>query len=120
MFWQASGRDSQDLRCFSLVLAPSRLCRQLHVVRTIEHERPSLQQIANWRNLPGVVHWGLHVVVPRASNFYEGLLFFLFFVVVLPTRLSARCLLSSRHDTAFIRSCLLLPPGFIDTREAGI
>ena len=41
-------------------------------------------------------------------------------LVVLPTRLSARCLLSSRPDTAFIRSCLLLPPGFSDTSEAGI
>ena len=43
-----------------------------------------------------------------------------FFVVVLPTRLSARCLLSSRLYTASFRSCLLLPPGFLDTREAGI
>ena len=34
--------------------------------------------------------------------------------------LSARCLPSSRPDTALIRSCLLLPPGFFDTREAGI
>ena len=81
----------------------------LHVVRSIKHERPSLQQMAKWRNLPGVVHWGLHVVVPRASNFFEGLLVLFFLVVVLPTRLSARCLLSSRPDTAFIRSCLLLP-----------
>ena len=60
--------------------------------------------------------------LPRACNFFEGLLFlhFLGLVVVLPTRLSARSLLSSRPDTAFIRSCLLLPPGFFDTREAGI
>ena len=34
--------------------------------------------------------------------------------------LSARCLLSSWPDTASICSCLLLPPGFLDTREAGI
>ena len=34
--------------------------------------------------------------------------------------LSARCHLSSRPDTASIRSCLLLPPGFFDTREAGV
>ena len=27
---------------------------------------------------------------------------------------------SSRPDTASFRSCLLLPPGFLDTREAGI
>ena len=32
--------------------------------------------MAKWRNLPGVVHWSLHVAVPRASNFYEGLLLF--------------------------------------------
>ena len=41
-----------------------------------------------------------------------------FCAIVLPTRLSARCLQSSRLDTASIRSCLLLPPGFLDTREA--
>ena len=110
------GRDSQDLRCFSLVLATSRLWRQLHVVRTIKHERPSLQQMAKWRKLPFGVHWGLHVVVPRVHGFYERLISFF---VLLPTRLSARCLLSSRPDTASIRSCLLLPPGFFDTREAG-
>ena len=51
-------------------------------------------------------------------GFCEGL--FLLFLVVLPTRLSARCFPSSRPDTASIRSCLLLPPGFFDTREAGI
>ena len=34
--------------------------------------------------------------------------------------LSARCFPSFRPDTASIRSCLLLPPGFLDTREAGI
>ena len=42
------------------------------------------------------------------------------FIFVLRTRLSARFLLSSRPDTASFRSCLLLPPGFLDTREAGI
>ena len=87
-------------------------------VPLIKHERPSLQQMAKWRNLPRVIHWSLHVVVPRVPDFYEGLLSF--FLVVLPTRLSARCLLSSRPETASIRSCLLLPPGFLDTREACI
>ena len=82
------------------------------------YERPSLQQMAKWRNLPGVVHRGLHVVVPRVQGFYEGLLFLFF--CCLAHALSARCLLSSRPDTASIRSCLLLPPGFFDTREAGI
>ena len=33
--------------------------------------------------------------------------------------LSARCLPSSWPDTASFRSCLLMPPGFLDTREAG-
>ena len=42
-----------------------------------------------------------------------------FCAVVLLTRLSARCLPSSWPDTASIRSCLSLPPGFLDTREAG-
>ena len=45
---------------------------------------------------------------------------FFFFFVVLSTRLSARCLLSFRPDTASNRSCLLLRPGFFDTREGGI
>ena len=36
------------------------------------------------------------------------------------TLLSARCFLSSWHDTAPFRSCLQLPPGFLDTREAGM
>ena len=48
----------------------------MHVVRSIEHERPSLQQMAKWRNLPGVVHWGLHVVLPRVHGINEGLLSF--------------------------------------------
>ena len=61
MFSQASGRDSQDRRI-------------------IKHERSSLQQMAKWRNLPGVAHWGLHVVVPRASNSYDGLLSFFSFL----------------------------------------
>ena len=33
--------------------------------------------------------------------------------------LSARCFPSFRPDTASIRSCLSLPPGFLNTREAG-
>ena len=46
-----------------------------------KHERPSPQQMAKWRNLPGVDHWGLRLVVPRVGSFYEGLLSFF---VVLP------------------------------------
>ena len=42
------------------------------------------------------------------------------FFCCLAHALSAQCLLSSRPDTASIRSCLLLPPGFFDTREAGV
>ena len=55
--------------------------------------------MAKWRNLPGVVHWGHHVVLPRFQGFYEGLLFFSF--VVLPTHclLDVSCLvgLTLRH-----------------------
>ena len=45
----------------------------LHVVRSIKHERPSLQQMAKWRNLPSVVHWGLYIVLPRVHGFKEDL-----------------------------------------------
>ena len=69
-----------------------------------------------WRKLPGVVHWGLHVVVPCILVFFEGLLSLFF---CLAHALSSRCLWSSRPDTASIRSRLLLPPGFLDMREAG-
>ena len=41
-------------------------------------------------------------------------------VYLLVHALSARCFPSFRPDTASIRSCLLLPPGFLVTREAGI
>ena len=30
--------------------------------------------MAKWRNLPGVVHWGFHVVLPRVPGIKEGLL----------------------------------------------
>ena len=58
---------------------------------------------------------------PTCSWYQErfALSFCHFCAIVLPTRLSARCLPSSRPDTASIRSCLLLPPEFLDTREAG-
>ena len=59
-----------------LVLTTSRLWWQMHLVGFVMHERLSLQQMAKWRNLPGVVHWGLHVVVPRVHGFYGGLLLF--------------------------------------------
>ena len=49
----------------------------MHIVGSVQHERPSQQQMAKWRNLPGVVHWCFHVVVPHASNFFAGFLFFL-------------------------------------------
>ena len=63
---QTPGRDSWDLRCFSLVQTTSRLWRQLHVICSIKHG-----QMAKWRNLPGVVHWGLHVVLTRGP-WYQG------------------------------------------------
>ena len=43
MSLQTSGRDNQDLRCFSLVLTSPRFERQVHVVSSINHERPSQQ-----------------------------------------------------------------------------
>ena len=71
--------------------------------------------MVKWRNLPGVVHWGRHVVLPRIHGINEGLLSpsVPFSFIVLPTRLSARCHPSFRPGTASIRSCLLLPPGFL-------
>ena len=30
--------------------------------------------MAKWRNLPGVVHWGLHVVLPRVHGIKEHVL----------------------------------------------
>ena len=60
---------------------PFALCQQLLdcddkciFVGSVKHERPSLQQMAKWRNLPGVVHWGLHVVLPSVHGINEGLL----------------------------------------------
>ena len=52
--------------------------------------------------------------LPKAS----ALLIFL--SCCLAHALSARCFPSFRPDTASNCSCLLLPPGFLDTREAGI
>ena len=63
----------------------------MHVVRTIKHERPSLQQMAKWRNLPGVVHRGVHIVLPCCSCITEDFLsFFVTFVLVSCSRV---CLL---------------------------
>ena len=66
---------------------------------------------------------GFHVAVLRILVFFEGLLlslFFYVFFVVLPTR----CLLDvsplSGLTLRFRSGCLLLPQGFLDTREAGI
>ena len=42
-----------------------------------------------------------------------------FMFCCLPKRLSSRCFPSSWPDTASLRSCLLLPPGFLETLEAG-
>ena len=49
------------------------------------------------------------LLLPHVTEDRTVLLLFAPRAPVLPTRLSARCLLSSRPDTAFIRSCLLLP-----------
>ena len=75
----------------------------------------------HWRKLPGGVRRGFHVAVLRILVLFEGWLLSLFFCLCcLAHALSARCFPSFRPDTASIRSCLLLPPGFFDTREAGI
>ena len=121
MFSQAPRRDSQDLHCFSLVVVPSRWWRQLHVVRAIKYEWPSQKLLAKWRKLPGGVRRGFHVAVPRILILFEGLLLSVFlYFWCLAHALSARCFPSCRPDTASFRSCLLLPPGFLGTREAGI
>ncbi len=52
------------LAVFPTCFTTSRLRRQLYIVGSVKHERPSLQQMAKWRNLPGVVHCGLHFVLP--------------------------------------------------------
>ena len=75
-FSQVPGRDSQDLRSFSLVLTTSRLGRQMHVVGSVKHERPSLQQMAKWRNLPGVVHWAFTSFCHHVHGFTEEFLSF--------------------------------------------
>ena len=49
--------------------------------------------MAKWRNLPGVVHWGLHVVVPRVPSFYECLLSFFLLSCPRVCLLDVSCLL---------------------------
>ena len=63
----------------------------MHVVGSVKHERPSLQQMAKWRNRPVVVHRGLHVVLPCVS-WFQGRLYLLLchFVLVSCSRV---CLL---------------------------
>ena len=46
--------------------------------------------MAKWRNLPGVVHWGLHVVLPRDHGIKEGLISLYHFVLLSCSRV---CLL---------------------------
>ena len=62
----------------------------MYIVGSVEHERPSLQQMAKWRNLPGVVHWGLHVVLPRGRWYHWR--FFSFFVTFVLLSSSRVCL----------------------------
>ena len=99
--------------------------------RVLEKELDKLQRklngpkktanLAKWRTLPGGGCWSFYVAWLRIVVFFKTRVLSLFVcLVVLPTRLSARCFPSFRPDTASIRSCLLLPPGFLDTREAGI
>ena len=56
---------------------------------------------------------------PHVADVCTVLLLFTPRASVLLTRLSARCLPSSWLYTASFRSCLLLPPGLLDTLEAG-
>ena len=70
-FSQDPGRDSQNFRSFSLVSTTSRLWRQMHVVGSVMHEWTSLQQMAKWWNLPDIVHWGFHIVLPWCSWFHD-------------------------------------------------
>ena len=118
-FSQDSGRDSQDLCCFSLVDAPSRWRRQLHVVRAISYEWPSLLLLAKWRNLPGGGHRAFTLL---GSNFWFALKESCsphFSVLLSCERVVYSMFPSFRPDTASIRSSLSLPPGFLNTREAG-
>ena len=76
--------------------------------------------LAEWRNLPGDSCCSFYVVQLRTVVFRQNAddlpsVQFWCLDSVLP----APWFPSSRPDTASFRSCLSLPPGFLDTREAG-
>ena len=79
---------------------------------------------SSWQSgekLPGGGCCSFHVTWLRFVVFFKTrVLSFFYLSCCLPHALCARCFPSFRPDTASIRSCLLLPPGFLDTREAGI
>ena len=79
----------------------------MHVVGSVKHERPSLQQMAKLRNLPGFVHWGLSWFHGRFS-----LLLCQFCASVLLARLSARWRLAIVEEAVrviFFASSRLVP-----------
>ena len=118
-FSQVAQRHSHDLCRFSLLDVLSWWRRQLHVVRAILYVRPPQLLLAEWRNLPGDSCCSFYVVQLRTVFFFQrGWSFSLFSLALLP---SCHLLLKSRllGLTLRFRSCLSLPPGYLDTREAG-
>ena len=91
MFSQVPGWGSQDLRSFfpscSQLLEWDEKCILSVLLSTSGF---SLQQISKWRNLPGVVHLGLHVVLPWCSWFHGNFSLFVTFGIVSCSRV---CLL---------------------------
>ena len=97
---------------------------------SVKHAGPSYQHAADWRDLPGIVHRGIHVVLPSVqwSNVlwpslgtsvfslhvvWRHCFHFLFWCPRLLSRLSPRFFPSSWPGTAPFRSCLSMPPGNI-------
>ena len=81
-------------------MAPAMLCK-----KSKKNKHGETRSKSN--DFKGVAHRGFHVVAPRVQFFFEALLF------CLAHALSSRCLLSSRLDTASIRSCLLFAIGIL-------
>ena len=119
-FSQVAQRHSHVLCRFSLLDVPSRWWRQLHVVRAIKCVRPPHLMLARWRNLPGYSCCSFYVVLFRIDAFRKNTddlpsVQFCCLDNVLP----APWFPSFWPDSPSFRSCLSLPPGFLDTRVAG-
>ena len=111
--FECSWTRQSRLRCFSLVLTTSRLWRQLHVVRSFLST--SDLHCSRWQSgeicqvlSTGAFTLCCHVFMVSRKIHSHPLSFC---AIILPTRLSARCLPSSRPGTASFRSCLSLPQG---------